>query len=129
MDIVFCGLPRAFDGFSAWNHNHGRLQCCRNTDGIAFLFFRKKTWISFAAQLVGLYSLNVVMLGNLYYPVTILGHHFEIAQQSFALLALIPIWLYHGEQGYHSKWFKYFCYAFYPVHLLILVVIWQWRIR
>ena len=24
------------------------------------------------------------MLGNLYYPVTILGHHFEIAQQSFA---------------------------------------------
>ena len=23
--FVFCGLPRAFDGFSAWNHNHGRL--------------------------------------------------------------------------------------------------------
>ena len=92
-------------------------------------FLSVKTWISFAAQLVGLYYLNVVMLGNLYYPVTILGHHFEIAQQSFALLALIPIWLYHGEQGYHSKWFKYFCYAFYPVHLLILVVIWQWRIR
>ena len=87
---------------------------------LLFYFFRKKTWISFAAQLVGLYYLNVVMLGNLYYPVTILGHHFEIAQQS---------WLYHGEQGYHSKWFKYFCYAFYPVHLLILVVIWQWRIR
>ena len=63
------------------------------------------------------------MLGNLYYPVTILGHHFEIAQQSFALLALIPIWLYHGEQGYHSKWFKYFCYAFYPVHLLVLFAI------
>lgn len=83
MDIVFCGLPRAFDGFSAWNHNHGRLQCCRNTDGIAFYFFRKKTWISFAAQLVGLYYLNVVMLGDLYYP----------------------------------------------VHLLILFVIWQWRIR
>lgn len=96
---------------------------------LLFYFFRKKTWISFAAQFVGLYYLNVVMLGNLYYPVTILGHHFEIAQQSFALLALIPIWLYHGEQGYHSKWFKYFCYAFYPVHLLILVVIWQWRIR
>lgn len=96
---------------------------------LLFYFFRKKTWISFAAQFVGLYYLNVVMLGNLYYPVTILGHHFEIAQQSFALLALIPIWLYHGEQGYHSKWFKYFCYAFYPVHLLILVVIWQWCIR
>ena len=42
MDIVFCGLPRAFDGFSAWNHNHGRLQCCRNTDGITFLFFSQE---------------------------------------------------------------------------------------
>ena len=43
MDIVFCGLPRAFDGFSAWNHNHGRLQCCRNTDGITFfIFFARK---------------------------------------------------------------------------------------
>ena len=42
MDIVFCGLPRTFDGFSAWNHNHGRLQCCRNTDGIAFLFFSQE---------------------------------------------------------------------------------------
>lgn len=38
----FVGLPRAFDGFSAWNHNHGRLQCCRNTDGITFLFFSQE---------------------------------------------------------------------------------------
>ena len=96
---------------------------------LLFYFFRKKTWVSFVAQLVGMYYLNVVMLGDLYYPVTILGHHFEIAQQSFALLALIPIWLYNGKQGYHSKWFKYFCYAFYPVHLFVLFVIWQWCIR
>ena len=129
MDIVFCGLPRAFDGFSAWNHNHGRLQCSRNTDGIAFYFFARKPGFLFAAQLVGLYYLNVVMLGNLYYPVTILGHHFEIAQQSFALLALISIWLYHGEQRSIASGSKYFCYAFYPVHFLILFVIWQWRIR
>ena len=96
---------------------------------LLFYFFRKKTWVSFVAQFAGMYYLNVVMLGDLYYPVTILGHHFEIPQQSFALLALIPIWLYNREQGYHSKWFKYFCYAFYPAHLLILFIIWQWRIR
>ena len=96
---------------------------------LLFYFFRKKTWVSFLAQFAGMYYLNVVMLGDLYYPVTILGHHFEIPQQSFALLALIPIWLYNREQGYHSKWFKYFCYAFYPAHLLILFIIWQWRIR
>ena len=71
---------------------------------LLFYFFRKKTWVSFVAQFAGMYYLNVVMLGDLYYPVTILGHHFEIPQQSFALLALIPIWLYNREQGYHSKW-------------------------
>ena len=129
MDTASYNLSCSFHGLSAWNHIHGRLQCSGNTDSIAFYFFRKKTWVSFVAQFAGMYYLNVVMLGDLYYPVTILGHHFEIPQQSFALLALIPIWLYNREQGYHSKWFKYFCYAFYPAHLLILFIIWQWRIR
>ena len=96
---------------------------------VLFYFFREKNWVSFVAQVAGLFYLNVIMLGDLYYPVTILGHEFEIAQQSFALLALIPIWLYNGKQGYHKKWFQYFCYAFYPVHLLLLYLIWQWWIR
>ena len=118
MDTASYNLSCSFHGLSAWNHIHGRLQCSGNTDSIAFLLFPKKDMGFFC-----------VMLGDLYYPVTILGHHFEIPQQSFALLALIPIWLYNREQGYHSKWFKYFCYAFYPAHLLILFIIWQWRIR
>ncbi|MBP8010374.1 MAG: conjugal transfer protein TraX, partial [Oscillospiraceae bacterium] len=37
-----------------------------------------------------------------------------------ALLSLVPIWLYRGRQGHHSKAFQYACYAFYPVHMLIL---------
>ena len=41
----------------------------------------------------------------------------------FALLALIPIWLYRGRQGYHSKALQYTYYAFYPVHLLVLGLI------
>lgn len=40
-----------------------------------------------------------------------------------ATAALLPIWLYRGRQGYHSKPFQYICYAFYPVHMLILVLI------
>ena len=39
-----------------------------------------------------------------------------------ALLALGPIWLYRGRQGCHSKPFQYACYAFYPVHMLLLVL-------
>ena len=126
MDTASYNLSCSFHGLSAWNHIHGRLQCSGNTDSIAFLLFPKKDMGFFC----GTICRNVlVMLGDLYYPVTILGHHFEIPQQSFALLALIPIWLYNREQGYHSKWFKYFCYAFYPAHLLILFIIWQWSIR
>ena len=49
-----------------------------------------------------------------------LGMNFMIVQQGLALLALIPIWLYRGRQGLHSKAFQYFCYFFYPVHMLLL---------
>ena len=129
MDTASYNLSCSFHGLSAWNHIHVDYNAAGILTVLLFYFFRKKTWVSFVAQFAGMYYLNVVMLGDLYYPVTILGHHFEIPQQSFALLALIPIWLYNREQGYHSKWFKYFCYAFYPAHLLILFIIWQWRIR
>ena len=63
------------------------------------------------------------VLGGLMYPVQLLGMEFELCQQGLALLALIPIWLYRGRQGYHSKPFQYLCYAFYPVHMLLLVVV------
>ena len=56
-------------------------------------------------------------------------HLMEICQQGLALLALLPIWLYRGRQGYHSKPFQYACYAFYPVHMLILVLILQYLTR
>ena len=42
MDTASCSLSCAFDRLSAWNHNHGRLQCSGNTDSIAFLLFPKK---------------------------------------------------------------------------------------
>jgi hypothetical protein len=60
------------------------------------------------------------MLGGYSYEVQLWGETYFIMQQGFALLALIPIWLYRGKQGYHSKPLQYIYYAFYPVHLLIL---------
>lgn len=41
----------------------------------------------------------------------------------FALLSLIPIYLYNGEKGLASKNLKYLTYIFYPAHMLILCVI------
>ncbi len=40
-----------------------------------------------------------------------------------ALLALIPILLYNGEQGVSSKKYKWLFYIFYPAHLFILALI------
>lgn len=94
-----------------------------------FYFFRRRKWWCLAGQLLALYWVNVQLLGGLLYPVHIFGMEFEICQQGFALLALIPIWLYRGRQGYHSKPFQYACYAFYPVHMLILVLILQYLTR
>ena len=45
---------------------------------------------------------------------------FDVKVQSFAVLALIPIWLYDGRQGLAGKGWKWFSYAFYPLHMLII---------
>ena len=42
------------------------------------------------------------------------------AVQSYAMLAVIPIFLYNGEKGYQKKIIQYGCYLYYPLHLLIL---------
>lgn len=88
-----------------------------------FYFFRGRKWWCLLGQIAALYWVNVELLGGLMYPVCLFGMEFELCQQGLALLALVPIWLYRGRQGYHSKPFQYFCYAFYPVHMLILVLI------
>lgn len=88
-----------------------------------FYFFRGRKWWCLIGQIIGLYFINVEMLGGLMYPVQFLDLDFELCQQGLALLALIPIWLYKGRQGHHCKPFQYICYAFYPAHMLLLVII------
>ena len=88
-----------------------------------FYFFRGRKWWCLLGQILGLYWINVELLGGLMYPVELLGMELELCQQGFALLSLIPIWLYRGRQGYHSKPFQYLCYGFYPAHMLLLAFI------
>ena len=88
-----------------------------------FYFFRGRKWWCLLGQMLALYWVNVELLGGLMYPIRLFGMEFEICQQGLALLALLPIWLYRGRQGYHSKPFQYFCYAFYPIHMLVIVLV------
>ena len=90
-----------------------------------YIFHDRRKWWNYLGQFVIMYVVNVSLLGGYYYPVTVFGHYFELQQQALALLALIPIWLYKGRQGYHAKWFQYFCYGFYPVHMLVLYLLWK----
>jgi hypothetical protein len=88
-----------------------------------FYFFHGKKWWCLLGQILSLYWINVVLLGGLIYTINLFGIDIEFYQQGLALLALIPIWLYSGEKGIHSKFFQYFCYNFYPGHMIILVLI------
>lgn len=86
---------------------------------LAFYFFHGKKWWCYAGQLLCLWYINFEILGGLVYEFAL----FTFPQQGFALFALLFIWLYRGKQGYHSKPFQYFCYAFYPLHMIILAVL------
>ncbi|MBQ9832012.1 MAG: hypothetical protein IJO35_06225, partial [Methanocorpusculum sp.] len=86
---------------------------------LAFYFFHGKKWWCYAGQLLCLWYINFEILGGLVYEFAL----FTFPQQGFALFALLFIWLYRGKQGYHSKAFQYFCYAFYPLHMLLLYLL------
>lgn len=90
---------------------------------LVFYFFRHRKWWSFLGQIVCLWYINVEMLGGFSYEIHFGDEIYFLSRQGIALLALIPIWLYRGKQGYHSKIVQYAYYAFYPVHLLVLGII------
>ena len=46
-----------------------------------------------------------------------------IPLQALAVVSLLFIWLYHGQQGYHSRAWSRLCYWFYPLHLVILILL------
>lgn len=90
---------------------------------LVFYIFRGGAWWQRLGQLAGLYWINAELMGGLIYEVVALGRTWFLHQQSLALLALIPIWLYRGRKGHDSRAFRYFCYAFYPAHMLLLALI------
>lgn len=87
---------------------------------LVFYYFRGRTWKHWLLQFLFLWYINIEMLAGYEYLWEVSGQTIHITRQGFALLALIPIWLYRGKQGAHSTLFRQFCYWFYPVHLLIL---------
>lgn len=79
-----------------------------------------KTTFGWVLELAVLAYINLELMGGMSYVWTFWGREVLVPQQAFALLALIPIWLYNGQRGPGGKKFQYFGYAFYPAHILIL---------
>jgi len=82
---------------------------------VLFYLFREG-WYAKPAQLAGMILLHVVWMEGQTLPWL-----FDLPLQSFALLALIPIWLYDGRKGRGGKLMQYGAYLYYPLHLLLLV--------
>ena len=85
---------------------------------VAFYLLRDFPF-AWLAQFVALMLLNIVLFKGQTIP--LLGWDFPT--QGFAVLSLLPIWLYNGRQGPHSRKLQYTCYAFYPAHMLILALL------
>ena len=75
------------------------------------------------AQLAAMVLLNIVFFKGQTIP--LLGFDFPI--QGFAVLALVPIWLYSGKKGFGGKGFQWAAYLFYPIHLLVLYLLYTLR--
>ena len=73
--------------------------------------------------LAAMIYINCEAFKGMFIPLELFGHTYEFATQGFAVLALIPIWLYNKKKGISSKALQYFFYSFYPLHMLVLALI------
>lgn len=91
---------------------------------LVFYFARRFPW-PWAFRLAGLAVINLGMMGGMQLPVSLFGRVWEFPQQGLALLALIPIWMCNGKPGPASRPLRLACYAFYPAHMAVLVLLWR----
>lgn len=75
------------------------------------------------AQLAALWYINWEMMGGLHLELTWGTGRWMLPVQGFALLGLLPIWLYNGRRGLGGKAAQYGCYLVYPAHMLLLVLL------
>lgn len=90
---------------------------------IGFYLLRGRRWYCLLGQTVILWWINCELMGGLTVPITLAGHALEIPQQGMALWAMVPILLYNGKRGPHNRLIQYSFYLFYPLHLLLLVIL------
>lgn len=89
---------------------------------VVFYLFRgfKLAWIG---QLISLILLYIVFFEGQSVIFNIFNYEYFLPLQSIGVLSLIFIWLYNGEKSKNNKLIKYLFYSFYPVHMLVIYLI------
>ena len=89
---------------------------------VIFYLFRefKFAWLG---QLISLILLYIVFFKGQSIIINIFNYEYFLPIQGMGVLSLILIWLYIGKKGNNSKLLKYIFYSFYPVHMLMLYLI------
>lgn len=88
---------------------------------LMFAVLRKPDWRFRLAQAVILFLVCQFGIQGYVYLVG----PFEITRESFSLLALPLLWLYNGQLGKKSKAIQMGWYSFYPVHMLVLALLYR----
>ncbi len=88
---------------------------------IVFHIFRGEKWYHKLLQTIAMFYINFEMMKGFTYEWTVFGYDIAFPRQGFAVLALVPIFLYKGNQGPKNKVTKYIFYAYYPAHILLLL--------
>ena len=68
-----------------------------------------------------MYVLGLILVNNNNLP----APFWTYSIQNYAMISGALILLYSGKRGYNAKWFQYGSYLFYPVHLLILYIVFE----
>ena len=89
---------------------------------VMFYLFRDFKYAR-ALQLLSMLLIFTLLFPGNTVPIKIFGNICFLPVQIFALISLIPIWLYNGKKGVHSKALQYGFYAVYPLHMLVIYAV------
>lgn len=70
----------------------------------------------------------IVVVNLIFYVIYRIGANsqydiYVMTLQTWSIFSAVFLVFYNGKLGYHAKWWKYFEYLFYPVHLLLIYLI------
>lgn len=101
-------------------------------DKLAELFLKSNTstenlvdtaYARYASNIISAFIvLSVSFILYLFYQYNVFTY-WNSSLQVYSCFALIPLLLYSGERGYNSKWFKYGSYLYFPMHIIIIYLI------